>query len=279
MITRRGLMASSLATWALSAVPACSAPAGRLKQSVSRWCYQDIPLDKLCAAAAKMGLQGIDLLEPADYETPRRYGLRCTMGYAAPGMTIAHGLNRREHHAAFEQAFRTGIPQAAKAGVPNVIAFSGNRQGMSDAEGAENTIAGLKRLAPIAEDHNVTICVELLNSKRDHHDYMADHTAWGVQVAKEVGSPRVKLLYDIYHMQIMEGDVIATINKYKDAIGHYHTGGVPGRNELDATQELNWPAVTEAIIATGYKGYFAHEFIPKRDPMTSLGEAVTLCDV
>ena len=279
MITRRGLMASSLATWALSAVPACSAPAGRLKQSVSRWCYQDIPLDKLCAAAAKMGLQGIDLLEPADYETPRRYGLRCTMGYAAPGMTIAHGLNRREHHAAFEQAFRTGIPQAAKAGVPNVIAFSGNRQGMSDAEGAENTIAGLKRLAPIAEDHNVTICVELLNSKRDHHDYMADHTAWGVQVAKEVGSPRVKLLYDIYHMQIMEGDLIATIRESLPWIGHFHTGGVPGRHNLDDSQEVDWHAVAKSIADLGFQGYFAHEFMPTGDPLTALAQAVRTCTV
>ncbi|RSV09252.1 hydroxypyruvate isomerase, partial [Sphingomonas sp. ABOLF] len=183
--------------------------------------------------------------------------------------TIAHGLNRREHHAAFEQAFRTGIPQAAKAGVPNVIAFSGNREGMSDAEGAENTIAGLKRLAPIAEDHGVTICVELLNSKRDHHDYMADHTAWGVQVAKQVGSPRVKLLYDIYHMQIMEGDLIATIRESLPWIGHFHTGGVPGRHNLDDTQEVDWHAVAKSIADLGFQGYFAHEFMPTGDPLTA----------
>ncbi|WP_084579209.1 hydroxypyruvate isomerase family protein [Sphingomonas azotifigens] len=281
MITRRHAIASSLAAWAtagMAAAPALAA-AGRLKQSVSRWCYQDMPLDALCAAAAKIGLQGIDLLQPADYETPRRYGLRCTMGYAADVMTIPNGLNRRENHAAIEQAFRTGIPQAAKAGVPNVIAFSGNRRGMSDAEGAENTIAGLNRLKPIAEDHGVTICVELLNSKRDHPDYMADHTAWGVRVARAVNSPRVKLLYDIYHMQIMEGDLIATIRESLPWIGHFHTGGVPGRHNLDATQEVNWRAVARSIADLNFTGYVAHEFVPQGDPLTALAEAVRICTV
>lgn len=281
MITRRHAIASSLAAWAtagMSAPPALAA-GGRLKQSVSRWCYQDMPLDALCAAAAKIGLQGIDLLQPADYETPRRYGLRCTMGYAADIMTIPNGLNRRENHAAIEQAFRTGIPQAAKAGVPNVIAFSGNRRGMSDAEGAENTIAGLNRLKPIAEDHGVTICVELLNSKRDHPDYMADHTAWGVRVARAVNSPRVKLLYDIYHMQIMEGDLIATIRESLHWIGHFHTGGVPGRHNLDGTQEVNWRAVARSIADLNFPGYVAHEFVPQGDPLTALAEAVRICTV
>ncbi len=226
-----------------------------------------------------MGLQGIDLLQPAEYDVPRRYGLRCTMGYAADMMTIANGLNRRENHAAIEQAFRIGIPQAAKAGVPNVIAFSGNRRGLSDEEGAANMIIGLNRLKPIAEDHGVTICVELLNSKIDHADYMADHTAWGVGVCKAVNSPRVKLLYDIYHMQIMEGDLIDTIRKNIAWLGHFHTGGVPGRHNLDDTQEVNWRAVAKSIADLRFDGYLAHEFVPTGDPLTALAQAVRTCTV
>lgn len=279
MIDRRHLLGSSLALWATTGLAATAAAPGRLKQSVSRWCYQDIPLDTLCAAAAKMGLQGIDLLQPAEYDVPRRYGLRCTMGYAADMMTIANGLNRRENHAAIEQAFRIGIPQAAKAGVPNVIAFSGNRRGLSDEEGAANTVIGLNRLKPIAEDHGVTICVELLNSKVDHADYMADHSAWGVRVCKAVNSPRVKLLYDIYHMQIMEGDLIDTIRKNIAWFGHFHTGGVPGRHNLDDTQEVNWRAVARSIADLRFDGYFAHEFVPTGDPLTALAQAVRTCTV
>ncbi|WP_448663278.1 hydroxypyruvate isomerase family protein [Sphingomonas sp. CJ20] len=279
MITRRHVIGTSLALWATAGLPAAAAPAGRLKQSASRWCYKDIPLDQLCAAAARIGLQGIDLLDPADYETPRRYGLRCTMGYAADPMTIPNGLNRLGNHAAIEKAFRTGIPQAARAGVPNVIAFSGNRRGMSDEEGAANTIAGLNRVKRIAEDNGVTICVELLNSKVNHADYMADHTEWGVRVAKEVNSPHVKLLYDIYHMQIMEGDLIDTIRRNIQWIGHFHTGGVPGRHNLDDTQEVNWRAVAGAIADLGFQGYFAHEFVPQGDPLTALEQAVRTCTV
>lgn len=234
---------------------------------------------RLCAAAARIGLDGIDLLQPAEYAVPRRHGLRCTMGYAADIMTIPNGLNRRENHAAIERAFRIGIPQAAKAGVPNVIAFSGNRRGLSDAEGADNTVAGLNRLKRIAEDHDVTICVELLNSKVDHPDYMADHTAWGVRVAKEVASPRVKLLYDIYHMQIMEGDLIDTIRKNIEWIGHFHTGGVPGRHNLDGTQEVDWRAVARSVADLKFQGYFAHEFVPVGDPLTALAQAVRTCTV
>jgi len=279
MITRRHVIGSSLALAATAGFAARPAAAGRLKQSASRWCYEKIPLDDLCAFAARIGLSGIDLLEPADYETPRRYGLRCTMGYAADIMTIPNGLNRRENHAAIEQAFRTGIPQAAKSGVPNVIAFSGNRRGMSDAEGIANTVAGLNRVKRIAEDNGVTICLELLNSKRDHADYMADHAAWGVRVMEEVNSPRVRLLYDIYHMQIMEGDLIDTIRKNIRWIGHFHTGGVPGRHELDDTQEINWHAVAGAIADSGFAGYLAHEFVPQRNPLQSLREAVRICTV
>ena len=251
---------------------------GRVRQSVSRWCYKQIPLDKLCTEAAAMGLVGIDLLQPEEYTVPARSGLLCTMGYAGGG-EINLGLNRTEHHAAIEAGLRKGIPLASKAGVPNVITFSGLRDGLSDEEGARNTVAGLRRIRPIAEDHGVTVCMELLNSKRDHPGYMCDGTAWGARVMQEVDSPRIKLLYDIYHMQIMEGDLIATIRANSQYIGHYHTGGVPGRHELDHRQEVQWDAVMRAILATGYTGFVAHEFIPTADPLTSLRQAVDLCDV
>jgi hydroxypyruvate isomerase len=249
-----------------------------IRQSVSRWCYRDTPLDDLCAYAVKIGLVGVDLLAPEEFEVPRRYGLICTMGYVGAG-TIPKALNRVENHDAIEANIRKNLPLAVKAGVPNVITFSGNREGMSDEEGARNTIIGLKRLKPIMEDAGVTLNLELLNSKRNHKDYMADHTAWGVRVMQEVDSPRIKLLYDIYHMQIMEGDLVATITENAKYLGHFHTGGVPGRHELDQTQEVNWPAVMRGIAATGYKGYVAHEFVPTRDPLTSLAEATDLCDV
>jgi len=251
---------------------------GRIRQSVCRWCYEKMSLDDLCAAAAQMGLAGIDLLQPEEYDAPRRYGLVCTMGYAGGG-TIAEALNRTEHHAGIEANFRKNIPLAARAGVKNVISFSGNRRGMCDEEGARNTVAGLNRVKKIAEDNGVTICVELLNSKVNHPDYMADHTAWGARVMEEVNSPQVKLLYDIYHMQIMEGDLIATIRANAAWIGHYHTGGVPGRHELDNTQEVQWDGVMRAIAETGFRGCVAHEFLPVHDPMTSLRAAVQLCDV
>lgn len=251
---------------------------GRIHQSVCRWCYKDTSVDQLCQWAAQLGLRGIDLLEIDEYEIPRRYGLICTMGYAGGG-TIPDALNRPENHAAIETAFRQNIPLAAKAGVPNVITFSGNRRGMSDEEGARNTIAGLNRLKPIAEDNGVTICLELLNSKVNHPDYMADHTAWGARVMREVNSPRVKLLYDIYHMQIMEGDLIDTIRQNIGVIGHFHTAGVPGRHELNASQEIQYSAVMEAIATSGFSGYVAHEFIPTGNPLTSLRQAAELCDV
>lgn len=276
------LLGSQLPASASQAAPAekptLIARKNNIHQSVARWCYQKIPLDQLCASAASIGLQGVDLLQPEEYEIPARFGLRCTMGYAGGG-DINKALNRTENHAAIEAGFRKNIPLAAKAGVPNVITFSGRRDGLSDEEGARNTIAGLRRLRSIAEDHGVTINLELLNSKVNHPDYMCDHTAWGVRVVSEVDSPRIKLLYDIYHMQIMEGDLIATIRANAKWIGHYHTGGVPGRHELDDTQEVNWPGVMRAIAATGYTGYVAHEFLPTRDPLTSLRQATDLCDI
>jgi hydroxypyruvate isomerase len=280
MPDRRTFLKSGLAAAVAARMPETPAVKrkNRIHQSVSRWCYKQISLDQLCQSAAEMGLEGIDLLEINEWDVPRRYGLICTMGYAGGG-TIPDALNRTENHAAIEDAFRKNVPLAAKAGVPNVITFSGARRGMSDEEGARNTIAGLNRVKKIAEDNGVTICLELLNSKRDHHDYMADHTAWGTRVIQEVNSPRVKLLYDIYHMQIMEGDLITTIRENIDAIAHFHTGGVPGRHELDNTQEVQWDGVMRAIADLNFKGYVAHEFIPKGDPMTSLRQAVDLCDV
>jgi hydroxypyruvate isomerase len=288
-ISRRAALKSGLAATALAPLkPLAGAEIvstrrkDRIHQSVCRWCYKDFPLEQLCASAAEMGLNGVDLLDPDEYEVPRRYGLICTMGYAGGG-TIPDALNRTENHAAIEAGFRLNIPLAAKAGVPNVITFSGNRRGMSDDEGARNTIAGLNRVKKIAEDNGVNICMELLNSKVNHPDYMADHTAWGVRVMEAVNSPHVKLLYDIYHMQIMEGDLIATIRANLASttpwIGHFHTGGVPGRHELDDTQEVQWDGVMRAIADAGFAGHVAHEFIPTRDPMTSLRAAVDLCDV
>ncbi len=283
-MSRRAALKTGLAASAFASLPGMAnadepaATKKRIKQSVCRWCYQKIPIEDLCAAAAQMGLFGVDLLNPDEYEVPRRHGLICTMGYAGSG-TIPNALNRTENHAAIEAAFRTNIPLAAKAGVPNVITFSGNRKGMSDDEGARNTVAGLNLVKKIAEDNGVIICMELLNSKVNHPDYMCDHTAWGVRVVEEVNSPNVKLLYDIYHMQIMEGDLIDTIRKNIAWLGHFHTGGVPGRHELDDTQEVQWDGVMRAIAATEFKGYVAHEFLPLRDPLTSLRAAVKLCDV
>ncbi len=225
-----------------------------------------------------MGLKAIDLLNEDEWEVPPRYGLLCSMGYGGGG-EIESALNRVENHGKIEEAFRKSLPKAAKLGVPSVITFSGNRNGKSNEEGAKNCILGLNRVKTIAEDNGVTICMELLNSKVDHADYMCDHTTWGLRVVQAVNSPNVKLLYDIYHMQIMEGDLIRTIRDNISLLGHFHTGGVPGRHELDGTQEVEWAGVMRAIAETPYKGYVAHEFVPTRDPLKSLEEAVTLCDV
>jgi hydroxypyruvate isomerase len=285
-ISRRRILEGMVAGAALSAgasplLSANDAPIvrrGRIQQSVSRWCYQKIPMDDLCAYAAHIGLKGVDLLNPDQYEVPRRYGLICTMGYADGG-EITRGLNRVENHAAIESGFRQNIPLAAKAGVPNVITFSGNRAGLSDAEGAKNTVIGLNRVKKIAEDYGVTICMELLNSKVNHKDYMCDHTTWGVEVMEQVNSPNVKMLYDIYHMQIMEGDLIDTIQQNIQWLGHFHTGGVPGRHELNDQQEVQWDGVMRGIAAANFHGYVAHEFVPSGDPYAGLLQAVNLCDV
>lgn len=252
---------------------------GRIKQSVCLWCYPHYSVDDLCAYGVKIGLKGIDLLNPDAYEIPRRYGLVCSMGYADAG-TIKDALNRLSNHDAIEAGLRKNIPLAAKAGVPNVISFSGVRAGMSDDEGLKNCVIGLNRVKKIAEDNGVNICVELLNSKVNHPDYMADNSAWGVKLMEEVNSPNVKLLYDIYHMQIQEGDLTTTIQKNIQWMGHFHTGGVPGRHELNDRQEVQWDGVMRGIAATSFKGFVAHEFEPiAPDPLVSLLQAVNLCDV
>ena len=250
---------------------------GRLKQSVARWCYQKMSLDDLCRNGAEMGLRGIDLVTEEEWPTAKKYGLTpCVTPGAA---TIPDGWNRKENHGQLEAEMKKNIDLAAAAKIPTVITFSGNRRGLADDIGRDNCIAGLNRVKKMAEDNGVTIVLELLNSKIDHHDYQCDHTTWGVDVMKGVDSPRVKLLYDIYHMQIMEGDIIHTVTENIKYIGHFHTGGVPGRHELDDTQELQWRTVAKAIADLNYDGYIAHEFIPVHDPMTSLRQAVELCTV
>jgi hydroxypyruvate isomerase len=251
---------------------------GRIRQSVSRWCYQKIALPDLCRSVAALGVPAIDLLEPEDWPVVRDHGLICSMGYGGGG-TIRDGLNNPANHDRIVENLIAAMPKAVALGVPNLITFFGNRQGRSDREAINNCVAGLNRLKAAAEQHRITVCVELLNSKVNHPDYQGDRTAFGVEVVAAVNSPRVKLLYDIYHMQIMEGDVIRTIQQHHAHIAHYHTGGVPGRHELDDSQELQWPAICRAIVETGFTGYLAHEFVPTRDPMTSLREAVVLCDV
>jgi hydroxypyruvate isomerase len=270
-------MSSSLALAPL-AKSLSAAPAGRLKQSAARWCYGKIPMDDLCRQGAELGLSGIDLVNEADWATCKKYGLVPAM--VTGSATIPVGWNRKENHEKLEKDMRDNLAKAAAAKLPNVITFSGNRRGQADDEGRDNCILGLKRVAKVAEDAGVTICLELLNSKIDHKDYQCDHTAWGVAVCKAVESPRVKLLYDIYHMQIMEGDVIRTIRDNIQYIGHFHTGGVPGRHEIDdESQELHWRTIAQAIADLKFEGYFAHEFVPVKDPMTSLKEAITLCTV
>jgi hydroxypyruvate isomerase len=258
---------------------------GRINHSVCKWCYPKISLEDLCLAGKGMGLASIELLQPADFPTLKKHGLTCAMvsnpvsGPERLGR-IEKAWNRVEHHDALVQAYDQQIKDCADAGMTNLICFSGNRAGLDDEKGIENCALGLKRIMKLAEDKRVTIVMELLNSKVNHKDYQCDHTAWGVELCKRIGSERFKLLYDIYHMQIMEGDVIATIRKSKDYIAHYHTGGVPGRNEIDDTQELHYPAIMKAVLETGFKGHVAQEFIPKRpDALASLKQGVGICDV
>ena len=269
--TRRAAITTAASFGVLSAATKAGLAAeaakaeGRLKQSVCKWCYRAMELEDLCAHAAEMGIVSVELLTKDQWPVLERYGLTCAVGSGI--CRIPDGTNRVENHASIEANARELITAAKKSGVPNLILFSGNRRGMSDEEAWDNSAKVLNRIKAQAEDDGVTILMELLNSKVNHPDYHCDNTPWG------------KLLYDIYHMQIMEGDVIRMIRDNIDYIGHFHTGGNPGRNEIDDTQELNYKAISKAIADLEFDGYFAHEFIPKRDPMTSLREAVELCTV
>jgi hydroxypyruvate isomerase len=284
-MNRRRLLRTAVSAGALAmarpTLPAQSPGGGRLKQSVAFWTYQKwYDMDGLCKEAARIGLKGIDLVTPEQYATVRKYGLTPALTAGAPPNTIPIGLNRLDNHDAVLASLKQDITLASAANVPNAITFSGNRKGMPDGEGLTNCAIGLNKIKAYAEEKNVTVVLELLNSKVNHKDYMADHTAWGVDLMKRVNSPRVKLLYDIYHMQIMEGDLIRTIKENIAFIGHFHTGGNPGRNELDDSQEVNWHAVARAIADTGYQGFLSHEFIPvKAPPIKGLEDAYAICTV
>ncbi len=261
---------------------------GRINHSVCKWCYGSIPLEDLCVAGKEFGLQSIELLHPTDMPTLKKHDMTCAIFSFPTGTTkegvkvggIEKAFNRLEHHDTLVEIYEPYLKAAAEAGGKQVIVFSGNRDGMDDEQGLENCAIGLKRLLPLAEKLNIKLTMELLNSKVNHKDYMCDLSKWGVELTKKIGSENFGLLYDIYHMQIMEGDVIATIRKDNKYFNHYHTGGVPGRAEIDDTQELFYPAIMKAIVDTGYKGYVAQEFIPKReDKIASLKQAVGICDV
>lgn len=255
---------------------------GNINHSVCRWCYNQVPLEEFCAAVKKMGITAIDLVGPKDWPVLQKHGLFSSMCNGAE-INLVDGWNDKKFHAQLIKNYTDMIPLVAKAGYKNLICFSGNTRGIDNETGWNNCAEGLKQIMSLAEKNNVMIVMELLNSKINHKDYQCDKTAWGVELAKRVGSPNFTLLYDIYHMQIDEGDVIRTIRDNHKYISHYHTGGVPGRNEIDDTQELYYPAIIKAIIETGFKGYVAQEFIPKRDTnearLASLEKAVQICDV
>jgi hydroxypyruvate isomerase len=293
---RRQFISASAKTAAITAVAAslgsrlqaqdAAAGTNAINHSVCKWCYPKISLEDLCVAGKEFGLQSIELLSPADVPTLQKHDMTCALINAPTGTTadgaevggISKAWNRVEHHDALMEAYEKCIKESVAVGHNHIICFSGNRDGMDDEEGLKNCATGLKRLMPIAEKAGVTITMELLNSKKDHKDYMCDHTEWGVALCDAVGSENLKLLYDIYHMQIMEGDIVATIKNRHEYISHYHTGGVPGRNEIDDTQELNYPWIMKAILETGYKGFVAQEFIPAReDKIASLKQGVEIC--
>ena len=252
---------------------------GNIRHAVCRWCYNDIPLEQFCAAAWDMGISAIDLVGPKDWPILKKYGLDSSMCNGAE-INLVDGWNDPIFHEKLIRNYSEMIPKVAAAGYKNLICFSGNRRGKDDETGWKNCTDGLKQVIGIAEKHGVTLVMELLNSKVNHKDYQCDKTSWGVELAKRIGSPNFKLLYDIYHMQIDEGDVISTIRKYHEYIAHYHTGGVPGRHEIDETQELYYPAIMKAIVDTGFKGYVAQEFIPSwTDKLAALKKGIEICDV
>lgn len=250
-----------------------------INHSVCRWTFPDVPLDRLAADCAEIGIKAIDLLRPFEWDTVKKHGLECSMA-TDDFANIENGFNDPANHAHLQEKYRELIDKSSAHGIRNVICFSGNRRGMDETTGIRNCAKGLLPLLEYASDRNVTLVMELLNSKIDHPDYMCDHTKWGVALADEMGRDNFKLLYDIYHMQVMEGDIIETIKKYHPYINHYHTAGVPGRNEIDDTQELYYPAIMRAIVETGFDGYVAQEFVPTAEnKFSSLEKAVRICDV
>jgi hydroxypyruvate isomerase len=279
---RRDFLPTVALTAAAAQTPAPPPRKGRLKQCVTRGVFaHDMSFEDTCRTAARLGLKGYDLEGPEQWPMLKKYGLTPTMWPPGPGGTISDALNRTENHAPLEKAMHQALDDAAANGVPSIITFSGNRQGMADAEGADNCVAFLNRAKAHAEDKGVNICMELLNSKVNHKDYMFDHVAWGVEVMQRVNSPRVKILFDIYHAQIMDGDIVRNIRDHFQWIGHFHTGGNPGRHEIDETQELNYRFIAQAIAELGFTGYVAHEYwpAPGRDAIASLEQAVRIFDV
>lgn len=252
---------------------------GNINHSVCRWCYSKIPMEDFLQSLNELGITAMDLTGPEDWPLMKKYGIHASMCWGA-GFGIEKGWNDPKLHEELIKDYLQMIPKVAEAGYTNLICFSGNRNGMKDEDGLKNCVDGLKQILPLAEKHGVVIQMELLNSKVDHKDYMCDHAEWGIALCKEIGSENFKLLYDIYHMQIMEGDVIRTIRDYHVYFGHYHTGGNPGRHEIDETQELYYPAIMKAILETGFKGYVAQEFIPSwEDKIAALKQGITICDV
>jgi hydroxypyruvate isomerase len=281
----KNIIAGSAVLAAGSALPSFAADnkkamlKGNIQHSVCRWCFSSFSLDELCVAANDIGLKGIDLVGPKDWDTLKKYNLQSTMCNGAE-IGLTKGWNDKQYHSTLIKSYTEHIDLVASAGFKNLFVASGNRNGMDDETGLKNCVEGLKQIIGLAEKKGVVLQMELLNSKIDHKDYMCDHTAWGVELCKRIASPNFKLLYDIYHMQIDEGDVIRTIRDYNTYIGHYHTAGVPGRHEIDETQELYYPAIMKAILATGFSDYVAQEFIPvAADKLGSLRKAVMICDV
>src|SRR5436309_6339837 len=255
---------------------------GRIKQGVTRGVFaREMSLDDCCREAARLGIKGFDLIGPADWPTLKKYGLTPSMYPLGPGGTIQDSLNRKENHERLEKSLGAAIDESAANGVPNVITFSGNRNGMDERVGADNCVLFLNKIKAQAEDKGVTICMEYFNSKVNHRDYMFDHILWGVDVMKRVNSPRVKILFDIYHGQIMDGDVVRNIRDYYQWIGHFHTGGNPGRHDIDESQELNYRFIAQAIADMGFTGFVSHEYTPApgHDPIATLNRAIEICDV
>jgi hydroxypyruvate isomerase len=288
-IAIKKMIAGTAAIGAASILPAFAAETenspelklkGNIKHSVCQWCYNSMPLEELCIAVKKIGFSAIDLIAPKDWPILQKHGIYSSMCYHGGKVSLTNGFNNKAYHDQLVKDYTEVIPLMVKAGYKNVICFSGSRNGMDDETGFKNCVEGLHQILPLAEKNGITVQMELLNSKVDHKDYMCDRTPWGVELVKRVGSPNFKLLYDIYHMQIDEGDVIRTIRDNHQHIGHYHTAGVPGRHEIDESQELYYPAIMKAILATGFTDYVAQEFIPaQEDKLQSLKNAVKLCDV